>query len=218
MDHTHARTVIENTLANTDAIALVADYFATPSGDRQGFSGAWFQRLGGGGDSPNVADEFTATDLVAVTMLSVQVPPLAAKVLLEERQDAFSALLGGIDPEETIETEAGKQQLRNPDSAANRLWHELKDLHGVGWVTAGKLLARKRPALVPVWDDVVRTYLGAPAGAWAFFADLFDDPATVERLTTIRGESGATHASLLRVLDVLLWCSGKGHDIAEGPE
>ena len=43
----------------------------------------------------------------------------------------------------------------------------------MGWVTAGKLLARKRPRLIPVYDRVVRCALGRPAKPWRWLNDAF---------------------------------------------
>lgn len=47
-------------------------------------------------------------------------------------------------------------------SPAHTGWHLLRDQPGIGWVTVGKLLARKRPRLLPVYDRVVRCVLGRP--------------------------------------------------------
>lgn len=47
-------------------------------------------------------------------------------------------------------------------SPADQAWHLLCAQHGVDWVIAGKLLARKRPRLLPVYDKVVRCALGRP--------------------------------------------------------
>lgn len=41
-----------------------------------------------------------------------------------------------------------------------------RDQPGIGWVTVGKLLARKRPRLLPVHDQVVRCVLGRPESFW----------------------------------------------------
>ena len=54
---------------------------------------------------------------------------------------------------------------------ADQAWRLLKAQDDVGWVTAGKLLARKRPRLIPVWDNVVRCALGRPANAWIWLDD-----------------------------------------------
>jgi hypothetical protein len=47
------------------------------------FTGGRFDRLGGGGDRPEVGDIITSDDLIAVEMLSVRVPPKVALDLLE---------------------------------------------------------------------------------------------------------------------------------------
>jgi hypothetical protein len=51
----------------------------------------------------------------------------------------------------------------------------LEDAPDIGWVTAGKLLARKRPKLVPVYDGVVKCALGNPPKnhVWTWFQSLF---------------------------------------------
>jgi hypothetical protein len=51
-------------------------------------------------------------------------------------------------------------------SRLDRLWHLIEAQHDVGWVTAGKLLARKRPRLVPVYDRVVMDAVGRPRKFW----------------------------------------------------
>lgn len=210
MDHAHAHTTMRRAIEQRDAVALVREYFQRPRGDRGGFTGAWFEHLGGGGDREDVQDGYTATDLVAVTMLSVSVPPRAAKVLLEEEPDRFSELLGRIPTGATILTDEGQAQLRDSNSPANELWRALDGLHGVGWVTAGKLLARKRPHLVPVWDRDVSAYLGGPSNTWTMFADAFRDEALVARLEEVRSDAGVQGVSLLRVLDVVMWRTAHG--------
>jgi Family of unknown function (DUF6308) len=63
------------------AAPLVREYFARDDG-RLLFSGALFERLGGGGDRPEVANRFTPDDIVAAKMLSVEVPRDASLWLL----------------------------------------------------------------------------------------------------------------------------------------
>lgn len=53
------------------ATRLVKRYLATDSAGRARDSGAYFERLGGGGNRPETACTFTAQDLLAVSMLSV---------------------------------------------------------------------------------------------------------------------------------------------------
>lgn len=63
-----------------------------------------------------------------------------------------------------------------PGEAADRAWHLLEDQDDMGWVTAGKLLARKRPRLVPVYDRVVRCAFGTRGlSFWLWLNDRFSD-------------------------------------------
>ena len=65
---------IPGRLRNEDfATCLVKRYLATDAEGRARYSGAHFERIGGGGDRPGIADQFTSEDLLAVTMLSVRI-------------------------------------------------------------------------------------------------------------------------------------------------
>ena len=64
---------------------LVKRYFATDTAGRAYYSGAHFEQIGGGGDRPEVADEFTAEDLLAVTMLSVRIEGYHALEILHHQ-------------------------------------------------------------------------------------------------------------------------------------
>jgi len=55
------------------ATRLVKRYLATDTAGRARYSGAYFERIGGGGDREDIAGQFTAEDLLAVTMLSVRI-------------------------------------------------------------------------------------------------------------------------------------------------
>lgn len=217
-DHADARDralgIIRDAVGNDSANRLVGDYFSVLQPERDGpeFTGAWFEHLYGGGDREAVADRFTAADLVAVTMLSVQVPPRAAVELLRDPDRRFGDLLRSIPVEASVENEQGQKLLREGDSPSHRLWRSLDGLHGIGWVTAGKLMARKRPALIPVYDNVVKTYLQAPDGMgfWTVCADAFRDDEIVNALTSFRSDLGLDRVSLLRILDVILWRLGRG--------
>lgn len=191
---------------------LVHEYFEPVAGDgREGFTGAWFERI----PQPDLT-RFTAEDLVAVTMLSVAVPPKAAKVLLMERQDDFARRLADIRPELTIESAEGRDFLRGDENGrtpGDALWQELRSLDGVGPTIASKLIARKRPALIPVHDSVIESQLGPSMGHWQRFAAIFDDEPIRDALSALRSAADADHASLLRVLDALLWRDGSGHGL-----
>lgn len=190
---------------------LVEAYLEEDEEGRPLFTGSWFEQVGGGGDGEDVADVFTEADLVAVTMLSVQVGARAAIRILGPESESLSDLLREVPHEASPADKMGQAALRDPDSAAGELWERLKRLPTVGWVTANKLLARKRPALLPVYDSVVRRAVGAPQSWWGTIADFFADQDRIERLEQVcRDADAEKRLSLLRTLDVAVWMRQRG--------
>jgi hypothetical protein len=106
---------------------------------------------------------FTAADLLAVTALSVVVPSDAAFwILRNEGPDSAQSLLAKIDSDHHIEdlsSEEFKVHL-GEHSAAWELWDLLIQQPGIGSTIAGKLLAAKRPYLIPISDSYVKHILG----------------------------------------------------------
>lgn len=86
-------------------------------------------------------------------------------------------------------------------------------MKGVGWVTAHKLCARKRPKLLPVYDRVVKAALQPrrkdfwiPLRETLRASDkIVPRLEEVKRLAQIPDE-----VSLLRVLDVAVWMTSQG--------
>ncbi|MCC2319534.1 DUF6308 family protein [Cellulomonas xiejunii] len=193
------------------AVAALQRYFAPlPAG---GFTGAYFERLGGGGDRPDVADTFTSDDIVAVSMLSVTVPASAVLQLLEARGPELGGLLAKIPTdvalaEITADEVGGAWPVRD-------VYRELLAIPGIGETTATKLLARKRPHLVPILDAVVTAELSVvkgrywvPLHAWL----TADECAGHRRLEELRSAAGlGSEVSVLRVFDVLAWMVGSGY-------
>ncbi|MFF4448527.1 DUF6308 family protein [Streptomyces sp. NPDC001502] len=191
------------------ALADLQRYFGIgrPSGT-PAYTGGRFEHLAGGGDRPDVADRITAEDLVAVQTLSVTVPAPVALDILEgglgaRLSDLLQAVPRGIDMADAAAT------VLSDGSPADRAWHLLRDQPDVGWVIAGKLLARKRPQLLPVYDKVVRCALGRPRPS--FWLTLHaalraDDGALHRQLLALREAAGvAETVSALRVCDVAVW-------------
>ncbi|MFJ3720815.1 DUF6308 family protein [Streptomyces sp. NPDC090057] len=89
---------------------------------------------------------------------------------------------------------------------ADRSWRLLEGQSDVGWVIAGKLLARKRPQLLPVYDKVVRCAVGRPRPSFwlALHAALRADDRSLHcRLLKLRQGAGVSETvSALRVCDV----------------
>ncbi|MFF4147786.1 DUF6308 family protein [Streptomyces sp. NPDC001698] len=83
---------------------------------------------------------------------------------------------------------------------------------------AGKLLARKRPRLLPVYDRVVRCALGHPRPSFwlALHAALrVDDRALQRQLLTLRQAAGVPETvSALRVCDVAVWMRHRAEEHA----
>ncbi|MFD6750700.1 DUF6308 family protein, partial [Streptomyces anthocyanicus] len=171
------------------------------------FTGSRFEHLAGGGDRWEVADRFTAEDLVAVQTLSVTVPASVALDILEGSLGArLSHLLHAI-PKDTDMVDAGVDVVAD-GSPADQAWHLLRDQPDVGWVIAGKLLARKRPRLLPVYDRVVRCAVGRPPSFWLALRTALreDDAAVHRRLLQLREVAGVPGTvSALRVCDVAVW-------------
>jgi hypothetical protein len=192
------------------AVGLLRTYFSTGT-----FTGGRFERFAGGGDRADVANVITAEDIVAVSMLGVRIPGAPALAMLEELQPAISALLTqiplGVDlwdaAEETV----------NADAAAKKLWTLLVGLPGIEWVTAGKLMARKRPRLIPVYDRVVHKALERPSPDAFFWTELrrvlLEKPDVLTRLREIRDELSLFDISLLRILDVAIWMGAYGQPL-----
>jgi hypothetical protein len=185
------------------AVAHLRRYFGQVTA-KTGWSGSRFERFAGGGDRPEVADHFTAEDLVAVSLLSVNVPPLGALQILETRADELSDLLARVPRSlELVDVDEIPA-----DWAPNVLWSALRDVPGVGWVTAGKLMARKRPHLVPVYDSVVQAAATPTGSFWDALRTALrvDERALHRHLLSLRDEAEiGDDISVLRVFDVVVW-------------
>jgi len=95
--------------------------------------------------------------------------------------------------------------------AAEALWQRLRTFSGIDWVKAGKILARKRPRLVPVLDSVVMAALPlTPDDAWNGLRKALRDEALRKLIEDARPDGLDPAITTLRVLDVALWMRGSG--------
>ena len=78
------------------AVGLVKKYLEEDGDGRSRYSGAYFERLGGGGDRPETAYQFTAEDLLAVSMLGLRVDGYYALHVLDYQARELSGLLARI--------------------------------------------------------------------------------------------------------------------------
>jgi Family of unknown function (DUF6308) len=197
--------------ADGDALRYLRCYYQERPGTPLGtsYTGARFDSWDSTGTRGADVNRFTSDDLVAVTFLSVAVPPRAAWELLASRPDDFNDLLA-IMPDQDL---AGvSPEAINPGWAPWCLWDRLRGLRGVDWVIASKLLARKRPRLIPIYDRVVKTVTGGDPNFWVpLCAKLREnDGALHDRLLLLRQEAGLPPCvSALRVFDVIAWMEGQ---------
>ena len=191
----------------TDALETLACYYGRGRhADHGGFTGARFDTWDSTGTRAQDVNRFTADDVVAVSFLSVYVPPLAAAVLLHDHANDFTGLLAAVEDRDLI-TET------NPwadDWVGWRLWQALVALPGVGPTTASKLYARKRPRLRPIYDSVVAAAIASDTVWEPLRALLQSDPGLHLHLIHLRDQAYLpAEVSALRVFDVLAWMGGK---------
>jgi hypothetical protein len=106
-----------------------------------------------------------------------------------------------------------KPEALTSNSAASQLWKFLRaGKDGIGRTRASKLLAAKRPRLLPIWDSFVESATGLDTSDnWRKFQAVLcaDDSAIWRWLTQLRKGVLFIPADVapLRVLDILLWKS-----------
>ncbi len=175
------------------------------SGGKADFIGELFTSLG---DTP--ANSFEADDLLAVHLMGMRFSVSATEALLgceAERKDV-SACLAKIPVDRDIwEDEANLSD----DSPASELWELLvgKAYPGIGWVTAGKLLARKRPQLIPVIDNVITKRVGLPDNHyWLLFQGYLRSNEHRDKVDSLRPDGVPASLPTLRLLDTAIWMHG----------
>ncbi|WP_051420892.1 DUF6308 family protein [Paenarthrobacter nicotinovorans] len=202
-----------------DAAALVRKYYTHLYRHDITQTGSRFDDWAGGGDRPEVANVITADDVLAVSFLSVQVPAPAAIGLIESRANEVSELLGQIPTNLDLASVSSDEydHYLGPRSPANTLWRLLRgsDTYrwGIGPTTASKIMARKRPRLIPIFDSVVGPLMGHQTcdGQWeTWHSVLTNGTGLSNRLKSIREKAAiAQNISDIRTMDVVLWMHGK---------
>lgn len=182
----------------------VEAYFSLEAANR--YAGTEFNTLG-----LNHPHSVASDDLLAVHLLGRMTfdPPTVRNLILPgEVNRKITGLLREIDPQIELWKDAAESAIE----AADHLWHVLTAIDGIGPVIAGKLLARKRPRLVPILDERVQKYFAPPAGRfWATLRaaleghglpDMIDSALRPDWLKGVEIESKVT---TLRLLDVAVW-------------
>ncbi len=189
---------------DTDAAAaLLRAYFSA----EQPFTGSRFDPFGGGGDRVD-KNRITSSDLVAVSMLGVDVPPRATMALIENESLAarVATELARFDPGLRFATVEPSVLATGGDASA--LWTLVHtSAPGMGRTKTSKLLARKRPHLFPVWDSVIHEATGQGTGTyWTWLRARFDDPSLPVWLRAVAADVGhLDDISDIRLFDVIVW-------------
>lgn len=149
----------------------------------------------------NDRDRFTTTDLVAVTLLDVALPPPSVRSLLETDADKFNDLLAAV-PGNVDLWDVSDEDLANSEA----LYWALRKLPKVGRTRASKLMARKRPRLIPVVDSVIIAALKLGDDSWVALRACLGDPAVRNSVEASRPDNApAEFISTLRLLDAAVW-------------
>lgn len=177
------------------------------------YAGASFETIGAEWSHPGDAHDVTPADVVALATLSVEVRGPAAIDLLGARGREATGLLRQI-PTDLDLVDAEDEHIDDA-SPLGELWRLLRRVPGMGPTRTSKLLARKRPRLVPVYDSVIEAQLGLrdSVGFWAGLRNALQaESAYLDRhLQEIRKQAGlAEQLSTLRVFDIVVWMDGQG--------
>lgn len=164
--------------------------------DRDGpFAGATFDELG-----DNARYEIGPSDLVAVSLLDVRYEPRAVRAILERDAVELSEMLSEV-PAEVDLWEAEDRDLE----AALALHEALDSYAGVGETKASKLLARKRPRLIPVIDSVVRRGLPLGSNPANELRAALAVESRREAIESLRPANLSSLITTLRLLDAAVW-------------
>jgi len=151
---------------------------------------------------------FTAHDFAAVATLSV---PMSGRAIcgLLDREATLTDLLRNV-PFETGLVDATDEAI----TAIYAVQSELDKVMDIGHVTRSKLLAHKRPQLIPIRDQyVLKALIGRDHGSFTepLRDTLTADRSITERLDAVQRESSISqHISTIRALDVIVWMSTHG--------
>ena len=193
-------------ITEKDSAKLLNDYLTKRSG-------RYFELFRPHEKKPN---EITPSDLLAVSQLSMKIGgyqkrdsiPESAVIKLFDRkfQKKIFTPLAKIKPIWRLETISPKD-LEIFNNEIGKLWPILRDEVGLKRVATYKLMARKRPHLCPIRDRFAVKALGRPENWYLGWQDAFkENQEIVKKLNDLRSKNQkATHLSLLRVADIIIW-------------
>ncbi|MCC9173656.1 DUF6308 family protein [Arthrobacter sp. zg-Y179] len=211
-----------------DAAELLRRYYTQKLTSGHVRTGARFDTWAGGGDSPQAADRITADDLVALALLGEEIKGPAVVGLLETKAPEIGELLELIPVSLELADVTGVEYVHvlGKDSPAWLLWEIFRGYRGGQWkmgpTKTSKLLARKRPKLIPIWDPMVARSIGAGTSLtqWEEWHALLtaNDRELVRLLDEVQDRAALpVRVSALRAMDVVLWMDAKQRGFRAAP-
>jgi hypothetical protein len=150
-------------------------------------------------DNPN---QFTARDIVAVSMLAINIPPTVSFWLLHsEEASQMSDLLRQVPTDLDIWDASEHLSGNMPLAQLRDFLLAQKD---IGPTTCSKLLAAKRSRLVPIMDSFVVKVLGHSNDYWRDFREAVSSPHD-RAIIEIATANAPPYISLIRRIDVVIW-------------
>lgn len=145
-------------------------------------------------------------DVLAVSFLDTPIRASAYRRIQASKFE-IGRLLGEIPPELPL------WKLRNDQvyESARRLWNVLDRIPYLGSTRVSKLMARKRPRLIPIFDSRVKAFFGKPRWEWLPLGRALQDTRLRKGIKSL-GPRGLREVTLLRILDVAIWMRSR-----EGP-
>ncbi len=182
-------------------------------GQPRQFSGSLFDSFGGGGDRTEVENQITSEDVLALAAVNAAMPaaitnrllsePLSGRLTVYLRQLATDIDLWDAEDEVLTVAAEAFEQIRSIQPIVAG--------YGEGWAAANKLLARKRPRLIPMYDAKVGRVANLAGGAswWLSLRHAMhvdgEDNEVRYRVCAAMLEADIGYVSVLRGLDVILW-------------
>lgn len=215
-----------NEITDRQAEEYLQEYYGIPTSKNTEtigpYTGSYFEAL----DRDiweNHPNRITGSDLYALSTLQIAVPKAAGVGILGVEQKRISELLSDIPDERVEDLSPGDYRKHlGRESSAQNLWNLLcrnnsgAKKWGIGPTTASKIMARKRPHLIPIQDSVVDAVIKRGRNnAWELWWNAFrDNPELVVRADKFRqyvDDPKVTRPQLstLRIFDVVLWMHGR---------
>ena len=164
----------------------------------------------------NDPHRITSDDLIAITMLSIAIRESSSSALrpssirmLKSHHSEIADKLTDIPADRELHSLSSSEFDRwlGPRSSGDSLYWLLRKDVSIPRVAVYKLLARKRPLLMPIRDTVVEKALKQTASAWwsPWWSSLATDAQLVQHLVDVREVCKCSHLSLLRIADIVIW-------------